>query len=142
MKKRQIVILAVAMIILVPIGIKLYLDTKVYSATDVLKEVDFNMVNAAMDIELVDEKAEKKFIPIEVPDTKQKELIEAFETADFEKARDVTDTTYDYRITFRLNRHYSMYLDSSKNYLILIENRPYTIKEGSDFFDILREIKD
>lgn len=143
MKKAQIAILVILLLIIVPVGIKLFLDMKTYSATDILNDATFNTENASIDIERIERKTEKEYITVEVSKETEKEIIKAFEEAGFKKTDKIADTSYDYHITFNLDKSYPMFLDSSKNYLVLTDTaKAYFIEDNSDFSKILKEIKE
>jgi len=136
--KKFIIILPLLIII---IAVVFFIAMKDHndSATDILENADFNAENPTVTIFSIDMDKKEIFTEIEIPEKTQQELTKAFQKAKFKKTT-INSSNYDYRITITLNAGYSMYLDSDKKSLTIINtNQNYAIVNDSDFFSILEK---
>jgi len=136
---KKIIIILSLLIIVVAIGFLIAKKDQSYSATDVLENADFNVENPTITIHTVDTDKEDIYTQIEIPEETQKQLIQAFQNAKFDKTT-INPIDYDYRITISLKTGYTMYLVSDKKSLNLISNHEnYAIVNDNDFFSILEK---
>lgn len=108
--KSSILIISFSFVIVLILGIGLYFfnSETIYSAEDVLEDVDFSTEGPFIELKKIDEEA--NIIPIELTEKTQQELIKAFEKTKFEKD-DSQIVSSDYLMTITLNRYYFMFLD-------------------------------
>ena len=109
MKKSSILIISFSFVIVLILGIGLYFfnSETIYSAEDVLEDVDFSTEGPFIELKKIDE--EENIIPIELTEKTQQELIKAFEKTKFKKD-DSQIVPNDYLMTITLNRYYFMFL--------------------------------
>ena len=109
MKKSSILIISFSFVIVLILGIGLYFfnSETIYSAEDVLEDVDFSTEGPFIELKKIDEEA--NIIPIELTEKTQQELIKAFEKTKFKKD-DSQIVPNDYLMTITLNRYYFMFL--------------------------------
>ncbi|WP_419962269.1 hypothetical protein [Psychrobacillus sp. BM2] len=136
-KKNGIVIVALLFVLMW--GIAFANSNRTYSASDVLGDhADLNVENPFVDIESIDRGTEDIFTSIEIPEETQQALIEAIKNAKFKRGTDGL-IDYDYRVNITLNTGYTMWVDSDKQLLSVIDmHEYYTIENDSDFFEILK----
>lgn len=126
-----IVTIVATLIVSILISNNIYL-----SATEVLKNVDFNKKNS-VEVEFIDREYDGFFKKIDVSEETQQQLIEAFKNAEFKK----TDETYryDYFVKMTLNTGYPMYISSDEKAILLDHtNEVYEMTDESNFFSILK----
>lgn len=111
-----------------------------YSATDVLKNANFEVENPFIEVRTIQEGTEEiTFTPIELSEEAQQELINIFENAQFEKDP-LTVIDYDYWIKITLNTGYTMFVDSDKNFFHFDkEGAYYTMPNGEEFFNVIEK---
>ncbi|QUG41657.1 hypothetical protein KD050_20740 [Psychrobacillus sp. INOP01] len=117
----------------------IFFANRTYSASDVLGDyADLNAENPFVSMASIDFETEDIFTSIDIPEETQRELIDAFKNAKFERVTDIS-SDYDYRIKITFNTGYAMYVDSDKKLLVIVDtNESYTIENDSDFFKILK----
>ena len=141
--KNKKTIFSIITVIILGIGLYFFKSETLYSAADVLRDVDFNAEAPSLELKKIDVEAEEMFVPIELTDKTQQELIKAFEKSKFKKDNSVLISN-DYRMKITLNRGYVMYLDMNKKG-ISVENtsdtsyKKYLFKDGKEFFSILKK---
>ena len=141
MKKNKKFILTVILplLIIVVASFFIAIKSRTYSATDVLTNANFNAANPTVTVHRVNIGYKDIFTDIKLPKETQKELIESFKNAKFEKAS-VSLLDYDYRINFTLNTGYAIFLDSHNKSLTVISTKEdYRISNDSNFFTILKK---
>jgi len=138
MKKGRIILIICLLLVVLTFGILVFNNKK--TATDVLENANFNEENPSVSIESIDADTKDIFTLLEIPEEKQKELIEAFKNAKFKEVK-VGSSDYDYRIQITLNTGYGLYVISDKKLLKIIDtNEYYTIENDNNFFSILNEV--
>ena len=107
--KSSILIISFSFVIVLILGIGLYFfnSETIYSAEDVLEDVDFSTEEPFIELKKIDEEA--NIIPIELTEKTQQELIKAFEKTKFKKD-DSQIVPNDYLMAITLNRYYFMFL--------------------------------
>ncbi|WP_342471538.1 hypothetical protein MHH70_11415 [Metasolibacillus sp. FSL H7-0170] len=139
MVKKRIVIIAFLALVIIIVGGNFMMKKTIYSVTDILEGVDFDVEEQSLSVESIDIKTEDMFKVIEISEVQQKKLIDTFSKAKFQKTN--YSSEWDYRINITLNKGYVLYLDSNKK-IIVPENKrvAYVIKGDNDFFSVLNEL--
>ncbi|MEK5331922.1 hypothetical protein [Lysinibacillus sp. FSL W8-0992] len=138
-KSKYILTVILPLLIIVVTSSFITKKNQTYSATDILKNANFNAANSTVTVHSINIDDKDIFVEIKLPEETQQQLIEAFKNAKF---GNVTTTwlDYDYRINITLNTGHAMFLDSQNKSLTVISTKEtYTISNDSDFFTILKK---
>lgn len=132
-KSKYILTVILPLLIIVVTSSFITKKNQTYSATDILKNANFNAANSTVTVHSINIDDKDIFVEIKLPEETQQQLIEAFKNAKF---GNVTTTwlDYDYRINITLNTGHAMFLDSQNKSLTVISTKEtYTISNDSDF---------
>ena len=143
--KRFISVISFSFVVLIlGIGIYLYYSEPTYSATDVLKGVDFSVEESSVELTKIEYgvEVEKALITFELTDATQQELIKAFEKSKFKKGK-TTKTSDEYWMIITLNTGYVTQIDMNNNEISIRDNRgsyESYLFEDDKFISILEKV--
>lgn len=142
MKNKKIILTIFSITLVVILGLGLYFSNsdRTYSASDVLKDVDFSTEPTTIDLRNM--KGEEIII-YELTEKTQKDLVNAFEKSKFKKNDNPILFSNDFLMTITINRSYTMFLDMDNKGIGVVEGDSYVdylFEDDNGFFSILDKV--
>ena len=136
--KNNKIFINVILIIICVTAVGLLAKNKVYSATDVFQNAQFETENRSVQITSFDIEEKDIYKAIDIPEEKQKALIDSLKEAKFKELSNSKAMDENYIMSITLNMTYTFFIDT-ENEMIRIKGDSKRYSVTNDFFKILNE---